>query len=345
MPPSIDTTTADTAAAPGRAAPRVFTITLNPAIDHTVRVAALIPGDVHRAQGQQVEAGGKGVGVAAVLAALDQPVTACGWLGADNDAVFREAFAARGIDDGMLRLPGSTRTNIKIADATRGDSTDINLPGLALSPDELDRAEADLLASLARRVQPGDWCELAGSLPPGADAAVWERIARALAARGAHIAIDTGGAVLLQLLRRLADPARGAVVPVAFVKPNRAELEELAGHALPTLADVAAAAQGLCRDHGVRQLAVSLGGEGAVIATRDGCWQAAAPQVPVATTVGAGDALVAGTLAALAQGLAMPDAATFGMACAAARIQRIAPGLPPRREVDALAAAIVAVPL
>jgi 1-phosphofructokinase len=65
----------------------------------------------------------------------------------------------------------------------------------------------------------------------------------------------------------------------------------------------------------------------------------------VATTVGAGDALVAGTLAALAQGLPMPGAATFGMACAAARIQRIAPGLPPRPDVDALSAAIVAVPL
>ena len=322
----------------------VFTITLNPAIDLTVRVEALVPGAVHRAQGQQSEAGGKGVGVAAVLAALGQRVTACGWLGADNDAVFREAFAARGIDDGMLRLPGSTRTNIKIADAQRGDTTDINLPGLDLSPDALTRAEADLLATL-QRVQSGDWCELAGSLPPGADAQVWERIARALAARGAHVVIDIGGALLLQLLRRLDDPSRGTVVPVAFVKPNRAELEELAGRPLPALADVAAAAQSLCRDLGVRQLAVSLGADGAVIASAQGCWHASAPKVPVATTVGAGDALVAGTLAALAQGRPMPDAATFGMACAAARIQRIAPGLPPRAEVDALAAGITAVPL
>ena len=324
---------------------RIFTITLNPAIDHTVRVAALVPGEVHRADGDQREAGGKGVGVAAVAAALGVPVTATGWLGADNDAVFTTAFAARGIQDAMLRLPGSTRTNIKIADAARGDSTDINLPGLALAPDALAQAQAGLLETLAAHVRPGDWAELAGSLPPGADVALWERIARALHAQGAHIAIDTGGAVLLQLLRALADPARGAVVPVAFIKPNRAELEELAGRALPTLADVAAAARGLCSDWGVQQLAVSLGGDGAVIATAAGCWHAAAPRVPVATTVGAGDALVAGTLAALSHGQAMPGAATFGMACAAARIQRIAPGLPPRAQVDALAAAITAQPI
>ena len=128
----------------------------------------------------------------------------------------------------------------------------------------------------------------------------------------------------------------------------RAELEELAGRPLstsPTLAEVADAASALCRSHGVQHVVVSLGGDGAVIATAAGRWQAAAPRVPVATTVGAGDALVAGTLAALVRGQAFPGAAVWGMACAAARIQRIAPGLPPRAEVDAIAAAILPQPL
>ena len=151
--------------------------------------------------------------------------------------------------------------------------------------------------------------------------------------------------MLLELLRRLSDADLGPVVPVAFVKPNRAELEELAGRPLPALADVADAAAMLCRDYGVRQVVVSLGGDGAVMADAQGRWQAAAPPVRVATTVGAGDALVAGTLAALVAGGTFPGAAVFGMACAAARIQRIAPGLPARSEVDALAAAIDARPI
>ena len=323
--------------------PRVFTITLNPAIDQTVRIDQLVPGEVHRAQGQQSEAGGKGVGVAAVLAALGVPVTASGWLGADNAGVFETTFAAKGIDDAMVRVAGSTRTNIKLADASRGDSTDINLPGLALTPEALQDAEAALLTGLQQRVQPGDWCELAGSLPPGATPEVWLRLARALSASGAHIAIDTGGAVLLQLLRQLRQ-LRELTIPVALVKPNRAELEELAGRALPTLADVADAASALCAG-GVQRAVVSLGGEGAIIVSAEGRWFASAPRVSVATTVGAGDALVAGTLAALAQGDGFPQAAVFGMACAAARIQRIAPGLPPRAEVDAIAAAIVPRPI
>lgn len=323
---------------------RVFTITLNPAIDHTVRIASLVPGEVHRALGQQLEAGGKGVGVAVVLAVLGVPVTASGWLGADNAAVFELAFADRHITDAMVRVPGSTRTNIKLADSARGNSTDINLPGLALSAQALADAEASLLVTLQQQVRPGDWCELAGSLPPGATPDLWVRLARALSARGAHIVIDTGGTVLLQLLAALADAQAGTVVPVALVKPNRAELEELAGRPLPALADVADAAAALCA-RGVRHVVVSLGGDGAVIASAAGCWFAAAPRVSVATTVGAGDALVAGTLAALVQGQTFPGAAVFGMACAAARIQRIAPGLPPRADVDALASAITAKPL
>ena len=72
---------------------RIYTVTLNPAIDHTVSLDTLVPGAVHRARGQQIEAGGKGVGVASVLAGLGVPVTASGWLGADNDALFTTALS------------------------------------------------------------------------------------------------------------------------------------------------------------------------------------------------------------------------------------------------------------
>lgn len=314
---------------------RVVTVTLNPAVDLTVRVDHLVPGQVHRARGQHSEAGGKGIGVAAVLAALGVPVAAAGWLGADNAGLFEAAFAQRGITDLMQRLPGATRTNIKLADAQRGDSTDINLPGLALDACTAQTALIGLEAALHSALQPGDWCELAGSLPPGAGVDAWLRIAQAVRSRGAHLAVDTGGAVLAALLPLL---AQAGALP-DFIKPNQAELEELAGHALPTQQAVVDAARAL-QAQGLDAVVVSQGGEGALIVSAQGCWQARPPRVPVATTVGAGDAMVAGTLAARIEGRPWPDAAVFGMACAAARIQRIAPQLPPREEIDQLAAAV-----
>jgi 1-phosphofructokinase len=315
---------------------RVYTITLNPAIDHTITVDQLVPGAVHRACGQQMEAGGKGVGVASVLAALHVPVTATGWLGAGNDRIFVEAFAERGIRDGMLRLPGLTRTNIKLADAQRGESTDINLQGLSLAADST--ALEDLLAALAASVQPGDWCELAGSLPPGAGVSVWLTLARRLQEAGAHLVVDVAGATLREVLQGWSAEVSRTQGP-ALIKPNRSELEELVGRALPQAADLAQAAADL-RGNGVQRVVVSLGSEGALIAGPEGTWLARPPQVKVATTVGAGDALVAGTVAGLRAGHPFPRAAVFGMACAAARIQRIEPSLPPLDEVDALSSLV-----
>ena len=316
---------------------QLITVTPNPAIDHTVSLDRLEPGAVHRARAEQFEAGGKGIGVAAVAAALGLRTAASGWLGDQNPQLFERAFAERGIADAMVRVPGRTRTNIKLADAARGDSTDINLAGIAFDADATAQAEAALLARLAPLVGEGTWCTLAGSLPPGVGVESLVRLAEALRARGARLMVDTGGKVLGELLDRL---------PAApdFLKPNRAELEELVGQPLPAAADVARAALAL-RARGVGLVVVSLGGDGAVIAGEGGCWLALPPRVPVATTVGAGDALVAGTLAALVDGQAFPEAGVFGMACAAARIQRIAPGLPPRAEIEALAARIALQPV
>ncbi|MFP5474268.1 MAG: 1-phosphofructokinase family hexose kinase [Gammaproteobacteria bacterium] len=316
---------------------QLITVTPNPAIDHTVSLDRLEPGAVHRARAEQFEAGGKGIGVAAVAAALGLRTAASGWLGDQNPHLFEHAFAERGIADAMVRVPGRTRTNIKLADAARGDSTDINLAGIAFDAQATAQAEAALLARLAPLVGEGTWCTLAGSLPPGVGVESLLRLAEALRASGARLMVDTGGKVLGELLDRL---------PAApdFLKPNRAELEELVGQPLPAAADVARAALAL-RARGVGRVVISLGGDGAVIAGEGGCWLARPPRVPVATTVGAGDALVAGTLAALVEGRDFPEAGVFGMACAAARIQRIAPGLPPRAEIEVLAARIALQPV
>ena len=114
------------------------TITLNPAIDQTVRLARLQPGHVHRARSSRDDAGGKGINVAACLADWGVPTTALGVLGDGNDGVFRTLFSARGIADGCVRVPGRTRTNIKLVEEGSSETTDINLPGLPLGSADLD---------------------------------------------------------------------------------------------------------------------------------------------------------------------------------------------------------------
>lgn len=317
---------------------QVLTITLNPAIDQTIPLPELIPGEVHRATGYTSTAGGKGVGVSIILAALGVETTATGWLGSNNDGLFVAAFQKSGIRDAMVRLPGDTRTNIKLVDDKAGASTDINLAGLQLDAEERSKAERVLAERVEAIVQPGDWAELGGSLPPGFNADTWLRLARLLVDKGVHVVVDVAGSVLGEILRRWKDEVSTTVGPV-MIKPNRSELAELVGHPLPTTEAVIEAAEKLRAD-GVQRVVVSLGGDGAIIIGPEGRWSATPPKVHVATTVGAGDTLVAGTMAGLIKGAPFPDAAISGMACAAARIQQIAFGLPPLSEVDALASQI-----
>ena len=112
---------------------RAVTVTLNPAIDQTVRLASLRPGHVHRARSSRDDAGGKGINVAACLADWGVPTAALGVLGGGNDGVFGALFSTRGIVDGCLRIPGSTRTNIKLVDEDNGETTDINRSGRSVA--------------------------------------------------------------------------------------------------------------------------------------------------------------------------------------------------------------------
>src|SRR5687767_1971007 len=118
---------------------KIATVTLNPAIDQTVMVDNFTPNAVNRAQSLQLDAGGKGVNVASFLADYGLSVAVTGFLGQENPQVFEQHFARKRIDDRFVRIPGLTRTGIKVVDQARRQTTDINLPGLTPSATELDR--------------------------------------------------------------------------------------------------------------------------------------------------------------------------------------------------------------
>ncbi len=301
----------------------VLTVTLNPALDETILLDHLRPGEVHRAHGVALHAGGKGVNVAACLADWGGGgVTATGVLGADNAAAFEALFAAKRITDGFLRAPGETRTNIKLSHD--GDTTDINLPGLRISA-ELAAAVADKVEALA---VPGGLALLAGSLPGGMENAFYPALTARLAARGVRVLLDTSGAPLNAALA-------GAALPFA-IKPNRAELEGFAGHALASDEALLEVARGLIA-RGVNLVVVSLGAEGALFVTAQEALRAAVPPLRATSTVGAGDAMMAGIIAALRAGAGLERLARLATAFAAGKLSRPGANLPPRQEVEALA--------
>lgn len=306
----------------------VVTVTLNPAIDQTITVDALKPGSVHRAKAVRHNAGGKGVNVASCLADWGTPVVATGLLGTGNAAPFEALFQAKGIADAFLRLPGDTRVNIKIADLAANDTTDINLPGLTADPGALGRVQE----TVRRLVEPGIPVLLAGSLPDGLPTDAYAILTADLAAAGARVVLDSSGPPLAAAL------ASTGALPHC-IKPNRHELEDWAGRPLPTDADLLDAARGLQR-RGVSVVVVSLGADGALFVDGDRALHGRLPPVQALSTVGAGDAMVAGLIAAFQQDGGLEDVARLSVAFAAAKLGCFGPNLPDPATVRALAAQV-----
>lgn len=284
----------------------VVTVTLNPAVDQTLQVPGLTLGQLNKAHSLRFDAGGKGVNVAKVLTDLDHTCAATGLLGEDNARIFENLFASHGIADHFVRMPGATRINVKLNDPQSGVTTDINLVPPTPPADALVllRATITALCDGAARI-----FVLGGSLPPGVPVDYYVGLARALRAAGKKVVLDTSGAPFAAALAGGPD----------FVKPNRHELEEWLGRKLPDMDAVILGAQSL-QAAGPTNVIVSLGEEGAVLLTPQGCWHARPLRVEVVSTVGAGDSMVAGWISAMLKGMPPPEALRLATASAAARV-------------------------
>lgn len=298
----------------------IVTLTANPAIDRTVELRdALHRGGVHRAASVRDQAGGKGINVARALAASDVASLAV-FPAAPGDplaaAVRSERLAHR-----VSAIAGAVRTNLAITEPD-GTTTKVNEPGPTL-----DRAEVDALVEAAVDASAGaDWLVLAGSLPPGAPGDLYARVIGAVRGRyGAdapRVAIDSSGDALREALE--------SGQPVELIKPNADELAELVAHRLDralTGADLeadpglAATAGRLALSLGVGAVLLTLGAAGALYLDAGTALLASPPPIGVASTVGAGDASLAGYLLAHGEGAtpatALAQAVAHGAAAAA----------------------------
>src|SRR6266852_1452581 len=142
---------------------RIATVTLNPAIDMTVRVDGFHTNTVNRGQTMHFDAGGKGVNVASFLADYGHATAVTGFLGQENADLFEQLFAHKRIDDRFVRIPGRTRIGVKIVDEANQQTTDINMPGLSPPAEAVDT----LFKTIERLTASCDWFVLSGTLPPG----------------------------------------------------------------------------------------------------------------------------------------------------------------------------------
>jgi 1-phosphofructokinase len=273
----------------------IVTVTPNPSIDRTIEIDRLERGGLNRARRSTAEAAGKGINVSCALALQGVATVAVLPLAQDSASTYLRLLADA-IPIAAVPIAGSIRTNVSVVEAD-GTLTKLNEPGPTLTSEDVD---AILVA--ASEVPAVSWVVGCGSLPPGAPVDFYARLA-AGASPGRRVAIDTSSEAL------------GAAVcaGVALIKPNLDELEALVGRRLPTLGDAAAAARKLIA-RGCHAVLVSLGPDGALFVDAGAMSHAEARIDDVANTVGAGDALLAGFLAAGGGANALGDAVAWSIA-------------------------------
>ncbi|MFC6339287.1 1-phosphofructokinase [Pseudomonas sp. CCM 7891] len=259
---------------------RILSLTLNPALDLTVPLARLEPGEVNRSEAMITHAAGKGVNVAQVLADLGHQVTVCGFLGEDNLQAFETLIARRGFVDAFIRVPGETRSNIKIVEHN-GRVTDVNGPGLVIS----EQAQQALLDQLARIAPGHDAVVVAGSLPLGVSPQWLQGLLVQLKNQGLKVVLDTSGEAL----------RAGLNIGPWLIKPNTMELAEALDCPMDSVMQQVQAAARL-HSQGIEHVVISHGADGVNWFSSGTALHATPPKVSVASTVGAGDSLLAGML-------------------------------------------------
>lgn len=276
----------------------IVTLTPNPSLDRTVEVDELRRGTVTRVRAAALEAAGKGVNVARALTLNDHKALSVLPVGGPEGAQLTELLRAGGVEAVLVPIAGAVRSNVTLVE-TDGTTTKLNEIGPELSAPEA----AALLAATVEAAAGADWLVLCGSLPPGVPDRFYADLIAALSGRGVRIALDTSGPAL----------ALGISAGPDLVKPNREELAEVTGSPVRELGDAVTAAERL-RELGARAVLVSLGADGALLVDDSGVHHGLAPARPV-STVGAGDALLAGFLAGGGSGAAaLAEALAWGAA-------------------------------
>jgi 1-phosphofructokinase family hexose kinase len=292
----------------------------NTSIDKAMEMAELRSGEVNRSSSVRAFAGGKGLHVARAVGTLGEPARLVGLIDRAHRTLFEDALSPLAVSFRGIEVE-SIRTCLSIREAGGARVTEILEPGPEVG-DAVQRDVCDAFLSLARRSQVA---VLSGSVPGGFGEDVYARLAAVLREAGVRCLVDASGPLL-----------RAALAGRPYlVKPNREELEGLLGEPISGVAAAAAGAR-LVGARGIAIVVVSLGAEGALLASDGRVCHAVAPPQPPGNTVGSGDCLLAGVAVGIARGLPLDEVLRLGVACGTANALSSEHGYLRREHVDAV---------
>lgn len=277
----------------------IYTCTITPSLDYTTYLPSFKTGELNRSEDVHYYPGGKGINVSRVLKRLDIDSVAIGFLGGFVGEYIKSFLHEEAIQIDFIETTEITRINVKIK---ADEESELNGPG-----PNITKVQQQLLVDKVQAMKKGDWFVLAGSLPESIPTSFFEGLAGICENNEVHFVLDTSGPALKKLIH----------TKPFLMKPNDEELGELFDTTIKTKQEAFHYAKKLVA-LGVQHVVVSMGGEGALLVTKELALAAEAPKGQVVNTVGAGDSLVAGFLASYVQHEDATEAFRYGVASGSA---------------------------
>lgn len=293
----------------------ILTVTLNPAVDKTYRTQELIPGHVNRMKSMENIPGGKGINVSKILCQYVCPVTATGFLGGYTGRWIEETIQKMGITCDFVKIAGDTRCSMNVV-AKNGFVTEILEPGPEVSGEE----RLLFYGKYRELVQKCELVMLSGSAACGLPEDIYAELIGIAREYDKRVILDTSQELL----------AKGIVAGPYLVKPNRRELEYLAGHRCSGQTEILVAAHKLL-NYGVTYVAVSVGEKGMYLISAEKSIFARAPRVKTVNTVGCGDSACASFAMSILQGDTMEEMLCRAVAVSAANATTMESGSIPQK--------------
>jgi len=285
----------------------IYTLTLNPAVDLELVVSEFEFDTVNRAVESRMDCGGKGFNVSRMLSNLSTPSIAMGFVGGKSGERLDQELRTLGIETDFTWIEGETRTNVSVVKADKSHYLKVNEAGPTITQENVDA----LTEKVRLHAKRGDWWVLSGSLPPGVPATIYASLISIIESAGAYVMLDTSGESL----------RAGCRAKPTIVKPNMEEARELAASTCGDDASDADIAEAVLAT-GPKNLIISMGKDGALLATKGDLQMVKTPAVKERNPIGAGDSMVGGVIWGLSQGQPLIQALQSGIACGAATASR-----------------------
>ncbi|NJW52525.1 1-phosphofructokinase family hexose kinase [Salinimicrobium oceani] len=299
----------------------IITLTANPALDIYSTTPKLVPNEKLRCQLPILNPGGGGINVSRVIKRLGGKSTAVYAKGGHTGKLFSDLLSKEGIDEDPVLVKNDLRQNFSITETSSNELYRFGFPGAELESDEYEA-----LLEKVDQCKSGSFLVASGSLPPGAPNDFYARAAARANKCGLKFILDTSGRSYRGVLEE----------GVYLLKPNKNELQDLTGKVAETREEQKAQLLELLNRYSIHIIVLSLGAEGAIVASHGKVRHYQAPKVEHVSSIGAGDSMVAGMVYSLANGNSIEKAVLLGLACGSATIKSPGTDLLQKEDVQPL---------